>query len=180
MSRQAVQSATSAILRSLPDTSPQGAVAGVNATLHDNVRNRLARNDFVTFNLLRYRRDGTVAHCGAHEDILVWRAATRTVERYPTGGAWLALGATLALEPRELVLGDGDVMVLWTDGLIENRNSAGELLGIEAVAKLLAEHGDLAAGELVDALVQHSLRWQAAPEDDITVVALRHRAVTAS
>lgn len=170
-----VQSATSAILRSEPDISPARAIAGINATLYDNVHQRLARNDFVTFTLLRYRRDGTVAYCGAHEDILVWRAATRTVEQYPTAGTWLAIRASIELEARELRLGDGDVMVLLTDGLIENRDEAGELLGIEAVMRLVAEHGDRAAGELVEALVQRALAWSPRPEDDITVVALRHR-----
>ena len=173
-----VQSATAAILRSTPDVSPAGAIQGINAILHDNVKNRLARDDFVTFNLLRYHRDGTVAHCGAHEDILVWRAATRTVERHPTGGVWLALAADAQFQTRELHLGDGDVMVLLTDGLIENRNGAGEALGIEAATRLVAERADGAAGELVEALVQQSLRWSAIQEDDITVVVLRHRDVS--
>ncbi len=174
-----VQSATSAILRSAPDITPSAALAGINATLHDNVRRRLGRNDFVTFSLLRYRRDGTVAHCGAHEDLLVWRAATRTVELHPTEGTWLALDARIELPVRELRLGDGDLLVLWTDGLIENRNGDGEMFGIEAARRLLAEHGDRAAGELVEELVGRSLRWSARPEDDMTVVALRHRAAPA-
>jgi PAS domain S-box-containing protein len=175
-----VQSATSAILRSMPDITPVGAITGINATLHDNVHTRLARNDFVTFNLLRYRRDGRVAYCGAHEDILVWRAATRTVELHPTEGTWLALDAKVEFTARELWLGHGDLMVLWTDGLIENRNPGGEMFGIEAATRLLAERGDGTACELVDALVQQSLRWSARPEDDITVVALRHRSEAVS
>jgi PAS domain S-box-containing protein len=175
-----VQSATSAILRSAPDIPPARALAGINATLHDNVRKRLGRDDFVTFSLLRYRRDGTVSYCGAHEDILVFRAATRAVEQHATRGTWLALQASVEAEARELLLGDGDVMVLLTDGLIEARNEAGEMLGIEAAARLLAEHGELPAGELVEALVQRSLRWAPRPEDDITVVALRHRAPPAA
>jgi sigma-B regulation protein RsbU (phosphoserine phosphatase) len=173
-----VQSATSAILRSVPDISPVDAIAGINAILHDNVRKRLARNDFVTFNLLRYRRDGTVAHCGAHEDILVWRAATRTVELHPTEGAWLALDPEARWQVRELRLLHGDVMVLLTDGLIENRNGCGEVFGLEAVKRLLAERAGEGSGalpgELVGELVQESLRWSPRPEDDMTVVALRH------
>lgn len=170
-----VQSATSAILRSLPDISPVGAITGVNATLHDNVRNRLARNDFVTFSLLRYRRDGTIAHCGAHEDILVWRAQTRQIERYPTEGVWLALDQKAEFQVRELRLSDGDVMVLFTDGLLENRKPGGEMFGIEAVERLIAERCERPAAELVDALLAGALHWCSAPEDDMTVVALRHR-----
>ena len=170
-----VQSATSAILRSVPDISPVDAITGINAILHDNVRKRLARDDFVTFNLLRYRRDGTVVHCGAHEDILVWRAATRTVELHPTQGPWVAVDPKSRWQVRELRLLHGDVMVLLTDGLIENRDGGGEMFGMEAARQLLAERGDLDPGDLIDALVQASLRWSPRPEDDMTVVALRHR-----
>jgi sigma-B regulation protein RsbU (phosphoserine phosphatase) len=170
-----VQSATSAILRSMPDIPLRGAVAGINATLHDNVRRRLARNDFVTFSLLRYCQDGRVTHCGAHEDILVWRAARRTVELHQTHGTWLALGSRIETSPQELHLDHGDVMVLMTDGLFENRNSAGKSLGLDAAVQLLAERADAPAGDLVDALLQQTLRWAPTPEDDMTVLALRHR-----
>lgn len=94
--------------------------------------------------------------------VLLVRSSVRHAEEFQT---------------RELRPGDGDVRVLLTDGLIEHRNGAGEALGIEAATRLVAERADGAAGELVEALVQQSLRWSAMPEDDITVVVLRHRDV---
>jgi len=130
--------------------------------------------------LLRYCRDGRVAYCGAHEDILVWRAATRTVEHHPTDGTWLALESKVEFTARELWLAHGDLLVLWTDGLIENRNRGGQMFGIAAATQLLAERGGGAAAEVVEALVQHSLQWSPLPEDDVTVVALRHRSESAS
>jgi PAS domain S-box-containing protein len=170
-----LQSATAAILRSAPDITPERAITGINAILHNNVRKRLARDEFVTFSLLRYRRDGTVTHCGAHEDILVWRAATREVELHATDGPWLALDPEARWQARELRLCDGDLLVVLTDGLIENRDGGGQMFGIEAARRLVAERGGEEAGAIVEALVQASLAWCARPEDDLTVVALRHR-----
>jgi hypothetical protein len=50
------------------------------------------------------------------------------------------------------------------------------MLGIGAVEALLREHGHVAMPDLVDVLVQSALKWAPRPEDDITVVALRHHA----
>ncbi|HWO24234.1 MAG TPA: SpoIIE family protein phosphatase [Kofleriaceae bacterium] len=170
-----LQSATAAILRSAPDIAPERALAGINAILYDNVRKRLGRDEFVTFSLLRYRRDGTVVHCGAHEDILVWRAATREVELHATDGPWLALAPAVQWQPHELQLGGGDLLVLVTDGLIENRDGDGQMFGLEGARRIVGERADGDAGEIVAALVAASLALGPRPEDDMTVVALRHR-----
>jgi len=50
-----VQSATSAILHSTPGIAPLQAIAGVNATLYDNVMHRLGRREYVTFTILATR-----------------------------------------------------------------------------------------------------------------------------
>jgi serine phosphatase RsbU (regulator of sigma subunit) len=174
-----VQSATSAILHSMPDVPPARALEGINATLENNIRHRLERRDYVTFNILRYRKDGSVVHCGAHQDILVFRAKSRTVESHSTQGTWLALQEHGRYEARELRLQPGDAMVLFTDGLVEARNDAGEMLGIERVRTAILERGDSPAAALVDALVEQTLTWTHQVEDDVTVVVLRHEEPTA-
>jgi PAS domain S-box-containing protein len=171
-----VQSATSAILHSVPNIEPLGAIAGINATLHDNVIRRLGRREYVTFTIFRYTKDGTVVHCGAHQDILVWRAATRQVERHPTKGSWLALRSSADAEMERLHLDDGDLLILFTDGLVENGHQAGEMVGLQATVELVNSIADRPAQELVDALIEQTLQRAPQREDDITVLALRHHA----
>src|SRR5262249_44569481 len=159
---------------SAPDVAPLGLIEGVNATLHDNVVRRLGRSEYVTFTVLRYGRDGTVVHAGAHQEILVWRAATRRVERHPTTGTWLAVRSDVTAETASLKLDDGDLLLLFTDGLVESRNEAGEMLGIAPVLESLQTRAELPTPEIVDALIEQARDWSPRLEDDVTVVALRH------
>jgi serine phosphatase RsbU (regulator of sigma subunit) len=61
-------------------------------------------------------------------------------------------------------LGVGDRLTLFTDGLLEARNAAGEVFGFERMAALLATRPD--ASKAVNAAVEFG------QEDDITVLAL--------
>jgi sigma-B regulation protein RsbU (phosphoserine phosphatase) len=76
-----MQSGIGALARKLPDASPRDLLLALNAMLVDNVRQRLGQREHATLTLLRYRRDGTLAFAGAHEEILILRAATGRCER---------------------------------------------------------------------------------------------------
>ncbi len=50
---------------------------------------RLGQREHATLTLLRYRQDGGLAFAGAHEEILILRAATGRCERLATPGPWV-------------------------------------------------------------------------------------------
>jgi serine phosphatase RsbU (regulator of sigma subunit) len=71
-------------------------------------------------------------------------------------------------------LGPGDLLILYTDGINEAENEAGDQLGLEcllSMARSLPVGSATAAGEALLAAVAH-FRGNAPPEDDATVVAL--------
>jgi sigma-B regulation protein RsbU (phosphoserine phosphatase) len=76
-----LQSATSVLVHTMTDEAPSSLVARINGLLFDNIRIRLAQDEFVTFTLLRCSGDGEVVYAGAHEEIVVWRKATGECER---------------------------------------------------------------------------------------------------
>lgn len=82
---------------------------------------------------------------------------------------------------REVNLAEGELLLLYTDGLIEARNADGEVLGLEGVAAALTEVDDLEPQAVVDACL-HAARSFRAPErrDDITLVALGRAVVPAA
>jgi len=73
-------------------------------------------------------------------------------------------------------LGPGDTVVLYTDGVLEAENPAGEIYGYERLEALIAANSSLKPRAIV-ALLLHELRaWSAGSQsDDITVVVLRRR-----
>jgi len=72
-------------------------------------------------------------------------------------------------------LAPGDLLILYTDGINEAENEAGDQLGLDcllSMARALAVGSATAAGEALLAAVTR-FRGNASPKDDATVVALR-------
>jgi serine phosphatase RsbU (regulator of sigma subunit) len=79
------------------------------------------------------------------------------------------------LEERTLLLGTGDVVLLFTDGVTEAMNADGETFGEERLAALVAEHGDLPFEELRERILREIRAFvgNAGLHDDLTLVLLK-------
>jgi serine phosphatase RsbU (regulator of sigma subunit) len=159
-------------------TGPHQALVELNAVLTENVRERMRGDDHVTLTLMRYTADGRVVFAGAHEDILVWRAADRRCELIATPGVWLGIAPEVGglLVENELRLARGDILIVYTDGITEARDHAKELFGIErliATVEELAGHAPpLTASQIRDAVITRALHW-GPQDDDISLVVAR-------
>jgi sigma-B regulation protein RsbU (phosphoserine phosphatase) len=172
-----VQSATAGLVQAGPRARPSEHLVALNAMVHENVRRRLGQDEHVTFTLFRLEPDGQVTFAGAHEEIVVWRAAERRCERLPTPGPWLgtrdsivglAVDSTLRLEP-------GDMLILYTDGVTEAMNARREQYGlVRLCAEVERMHAEPAAA-LRDAIIESVNRWQTDQVDDLTLMIVRKR-----
>ena len=93
-------------------------------------------------------------------------------------GETLPLGSRLMrgeYENREIVLSPGDVLVFYSDGLVEAKNRQEELFGYDRLADLLLSHRRETAFEIVNALITAMEDFaDAIPlEDDLTLVVLK-------
>jgi sigma-B regulation protein RsbU (phosphoserine phosphatase) len=79
------------------------------------------------------------------------------------------------LEEVTIPLGRGDLFVLYTDGLTEAMNSAGDCFGESRLATLIGEHADLPADELRERILRdiEAFTESALQQDDMTMVLLR-------
>ena len=111
---------------------------------------------------------------------VLYRAATRHLERVRLPG--LPLGSSLPFTYRseELRLDPGDILLLQSDGLEERFNPAGELMGGDRILEVVRAHADASAAQIVAALVDAGERWGAGrpQDDDITVMVLKQRLPT--
>jgi DNA-binding LacI/PurR family transcriptional regulator/serine phosphatase RsbU (regulator of sigma subunit) len=173
-----LQSVVAALVRSTPSAAPSEVLRVVNDVLYDNVRERLRQDEHATLSLIRYREDGELRFAGAHEDMLVLRADTGQVEVVQTLGTWV--GATRdiasATQDSSLRLCDGDVLLLYTDGVIEARNRAGEYFGIERLTAELGRSGGGSALQIRDRLCSAVTEFMAQQHDDIALLVARYRA----
>ncbi len=172
-----IQSIVAATTLAEPNAAPSRVWQSLNAVLHDNVRKRLHRDEHATLTLLRYHSDGQLDFAGAHEDLIIHRAASGACERIPTPGLWAGIvpkppaGSVVDLETR---LAPGDVLLLYTDGLIESRNAERGAFGIERVCACLEAVASRPVHEIRDHLLSELLAWTTRQRDDVTLVVLRY------
>jgi serine phosphatase RsbU (regulator of sigma subunit)/DNA-binding LacI/PurR family transcriptional regulator len=173
-----IQSIVSATTHDRPFASPAQVWAVLNAIVHENVRARLGREEHATLTLIRYEDSGRLVYAGAHEDILVYRAARRSCERIKTAGVWAGMmpDPPAALTPDlECLLEPGDTVLLHTDGITEARNAARELYGTARLVAAFEREADRSVEEIRDRILDEVRDFMAAQLDDLTLVVLRYR-----
>ncbi len=173
-----LQSVVSALVSSNPEARPRDVLKVVNGVLYENVRERLRQDEHATLSLISYRPNGELVFAGAHEDLLILRAETGKVEQVPTVGTWV--GATRDIDEvtqdSRCTLRDGDVLVLYTDGVIEAQNREGEQFGPERLSRELCRLGREPALDIRDGLCAAVTGFMAEQKDDIAVLVARYRA----
>ncbi|MGH2777319.1 MAG: GAF domain-containing SpoIIE family protein phosphatase [Actinomycetota bacterium] len=91
---------------------------------------------------------------GGHPEPLLYRAASDEVEIIQAEGGLVGAFENQRFAQATLDLQPGDVLVTYTDGLIEARDDKGELYGCERVSESLKRNAQIPAGELTRALYQ--------------------------
>jgi len=154
--------------------SPASVLAATNtAMLHDLTNAGL----FITMFCARYdpaTRCFTFAN-GGHNPPLLRRAADGQFVALDGDGLIVGILDDVVYEEQSITLQPGDVVVHYTDGIVEARNLEGEQFGESRLQELLAKHGALDPGALADriyeAVREHSRGI--AQQDDITLLILK-------
>ncbi len=162
--------------------SPRAILAEANRLLHADTR----RDVFMSALLLYWSDElGKFIWSGAgHEHLIVFRARTRRAEAIKAGGCVLAAvrDADAIFQEHELHLEPGDALVLYTDGVTEAKNPAGEFFAqesLEPLKRLVELYGHLSAKDLLEAILWELKQFINGAEqaDDITVVTVKRPAV---
>jgi predicted ATPase/serine phosphatase RsbU (regulator of sigma subunit)/tRNA A-37 threonylcarbamoyl transferase component Bud32 len=168
-----VQTAVRTALESTKgQASPARLLAVVNRAVTPNLE-RIGKGQYMTAAALRF--DGPrVTYSGLHEDMLLHRAATNTIERVETGGAWVGVLEDIesVLRDDELVLNPGDTLLLISDGVTESRRD-GKLLADAGLAKWFADLAHSSTCQGIVAGIEARLK-DYVTMDDVTVLAIRY------
>ena len=167
-----LQSVVGGLVRNRPLAGPKDILPAINSLLYDNIRRRMGQDEHVTLTLIRHDREGHLRFAGAHEDILICRAQDGSVECLHTPGVWTAAIPDIGLvtEESQCEMFEGDVLLLYTDGITEAMNHDREMFGLNRLAAALARHRKKPVGALRDAIISDVRRWMAVQADDITLL----------
>ncbi|MBL8178114.1 MAG: SpoIIE family protein phosphatase [Bryobacterales bacterium] len=135
-------------------------------------------NRFVTlFACAFHPSTGALTYTNAgHNPALLIRAGG-AIESLRTGGMFVALIPGLTYEEATVTMQPGDTLILYSDGITEEENSAGEEFGSDRLAEIASHRRTWPAHQLADSIFDELSTFSEArqPTDDRTLVILRRR-----
>jgi sigma-B regulation protein RsbU (phosphoserine phosphatase) len=149
-------------------TAPGSLCTSVNRLLCRN----MASGRFVTF---CYARIDTTAHRltyanAGHNPPLLIRGSGSVDQLAPTGTV-LGVFAESAYEQGDFTIAAGDRLILYTDGITEGRNAAGDEFGEDRLAESASRHRALPADEMLAAILRDVEAFNGGKyEDDATLI----------
>jgi serine phosphatase RsbU (regulator of sigma subunit) len=133
-------------------------------------------NRFITFfSAMLDPETGEIVYCNAgHNPPMVARADD--VQLLAEGGGMpLGILPAARYKSSRTELGSGDVLVIYSDGVTDATTPADEEFGEQRLQRLVQEHRDKSAQEIMQAILAALQEWSAgsAQADDITLIVVR-------
>ncbi|RME81510.1 MAG: GAF domain-containing protein, partial [Caldilineae bacterium] len=159
--------------------SPATILAHTNAAMFNDLSNASL---FITAFCARYEpetRRLTFAN-GGHNPPLLWRSGEGRMMDLDSDGLIIGVLDDVEYEEKSVTLKPGDVVLLFTDGIIEARNTQGEFFGEERLQRLLREYATDAPNLLMEYILQavHQHIQDIPQQDDITLLVLSAQEAT--
>jgi phosphoserine phosphatase RsbU/P len=141
--------------------------------LHEFLRPIVPRNRFATAVIGHLADDGTLRIVNAgHCPPLMMRADGR-IEPIASSGPVVGMLSESRWTSHTTRLEPGEMLILYSDGLIEARSSGGEEFGIDRLQAVLRAQPRASARQTAEAVLAALQRHVASREDDLTLVVVR-------
>jgi serine phosphatase RsbU (regulator of sigma subunit) len=138
---------------------------------------RMGVQMYMTLALIEYHGGGRFTAVGRHLPIVIYRKNAQRLEEIEVQGVWL--GILDDLQPGQLPelsfsLEPGDLLVLYTDGIVEHAAN-GQMYGFERLARTVSANAHLGSEGLIDAVLTDVQRYSTDRQDDMTMLVIDHR-----
>jgi sigma-B regulation protein RsbU (phosphoserine phosphatase) len=154
--------------------NPAEVVSALNELLHDD----LSRAElFITMTYLSYdMKCGRLCYTNAgHPPSLLYRPSSAAFLELDAEGLILGVQKGVSFEEPSLQIESGDLLFLYTDGIIEAEGAAGELFGTKRLRELLASQYRLTAAQVIASVLATVGEFSGASsfKDDISMLVLK-------
>jgi hypothetical protein len=162
------------------EAQPTASLPELYAALNRGLRHNLARmglKHFMTCALVEHLGDGRFRAVGGHLPAMIYRFGSGAVEQIELAGVWLGVLDDLPpglLPETDIDLGEGDHMLLYTDGVTELMIGR-EMFGLDRLRVIFA--GVAAGGpqRAVEAVVDALQRFSGQQDDDVTLLCVQRQ-----
>jgi len=161
-------------------TENGGDVRNVVAKLNKAVTSRSPGNRFVTFFLAVFDpSDSTLTYTNAGHNPPMLIRADGSIERLQEGGMVLGIFAGACFEQKTTRFDPGDILVLYSDGVVEAcpANTEDEF-GEERLGRIVGANGALDLQRIIERVMEDLRAWcgDGSYADDVTIMLARRRA----
>jgi sigma-B regulation protein RsbU (phosphoserine phosphatase) len=148
--------------------SPAAVLAGMNRTLQGQLGGQYATAAYLFLD----REAGVMRYSAAgHPPLLRWRGAEAQAREIEENSLPLGMMDIVHYGQLEQPLQVGDRFLLYTDGLLEATNAAGEFFDMERVKSAIADCAERSTERAADLIVEKTLGWtEGRAADDLTLV----------
>ncbi len=167
------QTSILSIIQNNKFSKPSAVLGSVNTIIRENI-SRMGSDHYMT--LMAIRLNGsTMTFAGKHQDIIVYRSSSNKTEIIPSTGTWLGIADNIEkyLKDSSISLAKGDIVLLFTDGIIEATDSSGEMFGQDRLKNALNLYADLPVGKLLESIMRDVKTFNHEQMDDMTLVAIK-------
>jgi sigma-B regulation protein RsbU (phosphoserine phosphatase) len=154
-------------------------LAALTARLNDFVHRSSDSHSFISFFFgLLDRKTGEVVYVNAgHNPPIVVDPAGGSVRSLDSTGFCLGMFPAVSFETKTFGLAPGEILCLYTDGIVEHRNPEKVEFGDERLAVRLRESAGLPAREIVEKVYEDVMNFAGCdePGDDMTLVVVKRK-----
>lgn len=170
----------SILSKTFQEQAPKDDIVNLTQEVNNTLKENLQSKNFVTglfFELDKWYRNAFNVSWMGHEPILIFREKDKKIERVI--GGWLAGGIRLIkkaedIKPKTLELADGDIVLTYSDGVLEAKNEDNKIYGIENLEKIFLQSGQANNNikdiytDIIEDLKLY--RWGTSFSDDTTIL----------
>lgn len=178
----------SVLSKTFQEEGPKDDIVNLTFTINNTLKENLQSKNFVTglfFEIDKNYRNAFNVSWMWHEPLLIYREKTKTVERVIAG--WLAGGIRLIkkiedIKPKTVELTDKDVILTYSDGVLEARaEDGGEIYGIARLEKIFLQsaQSNTDIKEIYSSIIEDLklYKWGSSFLDDTTVLMFRRNSL---
>lgn len=143
--------------------------------LNELFRYNLKLISFITIFLARIDIKANILHyCNAGHNPAIWlEAASGSMSWLKPTGPAIGLTQNAKFESEKLQFSSGDLLLLYTDGLIEARNSQGEEFGEKRLSNYIKDNHNKSANVILKRLLDTARSFAGKFHDDVTLLVIK-------
>lgn len=169
------------------EEAPKDDIINLTLTVNNKLKENLQSKNFVTglfFEIDKWLKWAFNVSGMGHEPLYIYRAKTKTVEKVIAG--WLAGGIRLIknaedIKPKTIEIGDKDVVLSYSDGVVESRGEDDKIYGLERLEKTFLQiaQSNIEVREIYNGLIEDLklYKWGTSFTDDTTILLFRRNSL---